>query len=546
MPKSALGIATRTLWRDIARYFIVATAIFVFLLTASPKAETQEPLQPKPMIGWVPREILERPVSLRTGIGTIHDKITTSSSQAQAFYDQGLAYLNSYVWIEAARSFNQALRLDPSLAMAYLGLSDAYIGLQDLQEAAAAFEKARALSEKVSPRERAWIAIRGRYFEFLADSGNMQKYFAYRQEIASALTADPGDPLLWVLRGFADEGTPIAHGQNGGIDTVAFYQTAVTLAPDSFVGHHYLAHTFENIGPMEQAMVQSSIYAKLAPSIPHAHHMYGHELRHMGHVEDAIAEFRKADDLENAYYQSENIPAEYDWHHAHNLQLLAMCYQALGEMKAAEAAYRQAFALPAHADLSDYNRKAWPEFLLDRGRPQEALEAAQSLIRSQWSLTQFAGHAVAGRALLALGRSDDAKTELTLADQQIQAAPAGTADRFPDASLLRAELLLREKNWTEGNALMQQVEQKLQALPGPDAWSATIFQLERIAKIGRQLGDWELAESTAQKMIEHDPSYSGGYYALGLALDHNGDPAARQQFAIANKLWNKADPGLQR
>jgi tetratricopeptide (TPR) repeat protein len=546
MPKSALGIATRTLSQDIARCFNVATAILVFLLTASPQARTQEPTQPKPMIGWVPREILERPVSLRAGIGTIHDKITTSSSQAQAFYDQGLAYLNSYVWIEAARSFNQALRLDPSLAMAYLGLSDAYIGLQDLREAAAAFEKARTLSEKVSVRERAWIAIRGRYFEFLADSGNMQKYFAYRQEIASALTADPGDPLLWVLRGFADEGTPIAHGQNGGIDTVAFYQAAVTLAPDSFVGHHYLAHTFENTGPVEQAMVQSSIYAKLAPSIPHAHHMYGHELRHMGHVEEAIAEFRKADDLENSYYQSENIPAEYDWHHAHNLQLLAMCYQALGEMKAAEAAYRQAFALPSHADLSDYNRKAWPEFLLDRGRPQEALEASQSLIRSQWSLAQFAGHAVAGRALLALGRSDDAKTELTLADQQIQAAPAGAADRFPDASLLRAELLLREKNWTEGNALMQQVEQKLQALPGPDAWSATIFQLERIAKIGRQLGDWELAESTAQKMIEHDPSYSGGYYALGLALDHNGDPAARQQFAIANKLWNKADPGLQR
>src|SRR5579859_518052 len=173
---------------------IVVLAGYVFAAAAFSMAQTDVPS--KPMIGWVPREILQRPVTLRQGIGTVHDKVTTSSSQAQAFYEQGLAYLNSYVWIEAARSFNQALRLDPSLAMAYLGLSDAYIGLQDVPEAAAAFQKASALSDKVSTRERGLIAIRARYFEFLADSGNMQKYFAYRQAISDALTANPNDSLL--------------------------------------------------------------------------------------------------------------------------------------------------------------------------------------------------------------------------------------------------------------------------------------------------------------------------------------------------------------
>jgi tetratricopeptide (TPR) repeat protein len=274
--------------------------------------------------------------------------------------------------------------------------------------------------------------------------------------------------------------------------------------------------------------------------------MYGHNLRHMGHTDDAIAEFRKADELENAYYAAEKIPAELDWHHAHNLQLLAMCYEALGQNKAAEAAYRKAFALPAHSDLADYNRKAWPEFLLSRDRAREAFEAAQSLIGSEWSLARFAGHAAAGRALLAMERSDDAKAELTLAEQEIQSAPAGTADRFPDGSLLRGEILLRQKTWDEGNSLMQQVEQKLRALPGPDAWSSTLFQLDAIAKLARQLGDWDLAEATARKIIEHDPSYGGGYFALGRALDHKGDAAARQQFAIASKLWSKADPEVQR
>jgi hypothetical protein len=58
--------------------------------------------------GPVPREILDRPVTLRTAIGTVHEKVSTSSAEAQAFYDQGLAYLHSFVWIEAIRSFHQA------------------------------------------------------------------------------------------------------------------------------------------------------------------------------------------------------------------------------------------------------------------------------------------------------------------------------------------------------------------------------------------------------------------------------------------------------
>ena len=500
----------------------------------------------KDTIGWVPREILERPLTLRQGTGVVHQKVSTSSPQAQAFYDQGLAYLNSYVWIEAARSFNQALRLDPSLAMAYLGLSDAYIGLQDIGEAAGAFEKAQSLAEKMSDEERRWLDIRALYFAFLANSSDMQKYFAYRKGISDAIASDPSDPFLWILRGFADEGTPIAHGQNGGVDTIAFYQTAVSLAPDSFIGHHYLAHTFENTGPMNQALDQSALYAKLAPAIPHAHHMHGHELRMAGRLDDAIAEFRKADELENAYYRTENIPAKYDWHHGHNLQLLAMSYQTKGEMKAAEQAYRESFSLPAYSDLADYNRKAWPEFLLARDRAGDALNAAQSLIQSRWPLAQFAGHSLAGRALLRLGRKSEAVQELNSAEQQMQQFPKGAAERFPDASHLRAELLLEDKKWEEGNSLMTQVEQQLLGLPGPDSWSGTLFELESIAALARRIGDWELAESTAQKIKDHDSSYAGAYLALALSAQHRGDKAsARNYLATADKLWSSADADVR-
>ncbi len=65
-------------------------------------------------------EILKRPVALRRGIRAVHEEVTTSSAQAQAYYYQGLAYLHSFVWIESAHSFNLAVRLDPNLTMAWL------------------------------------------------------------------------------------------------------------------------------------------------------------------------------------------------------------------------------------------------------------------------------------------------------------------------------------------------------------------------------------------------------------------------------------------
>ncbi len=526
--------------RHIAWFALCAFCCFEVTVA---RAQTQH--EAHGVVGPVPRELLERPLPLRQGIGKVHEEVAASSPEAQAYYDQGLAYLNSYVWIEAARSFHQALRLDSSLVMAYLGLSDAYVGLLDVPGALAALEKAQSLAANASERERARMTIRARQLEYLQDSGNLQKYFAYRQTLTDALAATPNDPWLWILRGFADEGTPTAHGQGGGVDTIAFYETALKLSPDNFAAHHYLAHTLENHGPLKEALEQSEIYVRLAPAIPHAHHMHGHDLRRAGRTEEAIQEFLKAEDLENNYYRSENIPPQLDWHHAHNLQLLAMSYEALGQLKAAEGAYRQAFSLPAYTDFADYNRKAWPEFLLDHGRTQEALAATQELVNSHWAMARYAGHALAGRALLANNRVQDAKSELSLAERESEQISTSVLKSLVDGVLLRAEILLCEKNWTEGNRLMEGIEKDIVAVPGPDAWSEALFQLGSIARMAREIDDWELAEHTAQKMIQHDPSYAGGYFAHALAAKHRGDAlTAQREFATAEKLWSKADADL--
>ena len=65
------------------------------------------------------------PAHLMTGQGTeyVHFKITTSSAEAQKFFDQGLAQLHSFWANEAERSFLQAAALDPAAPMPWWGVA---------------------------------------------------------------------------------------------------------------------------------------------------------------------------------------------------------------------------------------------------------------------------------------------------------------------------------------------------------------------------------------------------------------------------------------
>jgi tetratricopeptide (TPR) repeat protein len=495
--------------------------------------------------GPVPREILERPVTLRQGIGTVHEAVTTSSPEAQAFYDQGLAYLHAYVWIEAVRSFHQALRLDPNLAMAYMGLTDAYIGMHDVGTARAAFEAGKKLASKMSERERVWLTIRERELDYAEDELGPEKYPAYRRALNDALKANPSDPWLWIQRGLADEGSPYTHGQAGGADTLSFYKTALAYAPDNAAAHHYYAHSLENAGRGKEELAETATYARMAPAIPHAHHMHGHALLRVGRTEEAIAEFVKTKELEDEYYRTEKIPAQYDWHHGHNLTLLAMSYQSLGQMKAAEGAFREAFAIPEYTEFLEYNRKSWPEFLLSRGRAAEALEAAEEMVKSPFPMARLAGHSLAGQALLALNRVNEARDEEAQAERETDHIPRGAVAALPYPGVLLANLLLLDQRTEDGESLMKDIERNIRAMPGPDAWSAALLQLASIAQVARQMGHWELAEYTAQQMIQHAPNCASGYFALGLVLEHAGDKGkSRQEFLTAEKFWSRADRDL--
>jgi tetratricopeptide (TPR) repeat protein len=523
--------------------WILAVGVGLWVCPFRHSTLAAQPIAHAHPIPVVPTELLNRPLPLRANIGRAHDAVSTQSTEAQAYYDQGLAYLHGYVWIEAARSFNQALRLDPRLAIAHAELSIAYTELNQPALARSALERARALAAQASEHDKLHIAARVAQAAAEAAAGDQTKLAAYRKALDGALLKAPQDVELLILRGVAESADPADRGQGSVLSSIPSYEKALALG--SVAAHHYLTHALENSGRVADALPHADAYARAAPAIPHALHMSGHVLRRLGKIDQAVGAFEAAERAEAEYLRAEKIPPEYDWHGEHNLDLLGSSYRYLGQMAKAGDELKAAFDLPSSLVVQMYNKRAWPEFLISRGRTDDALAAARVLTAHSVTLVSAVGHIEAGHARLASGNMQAAAEESNAALTELRSASGGQALIAPALQELQGEYLLRAGQRDRAHAMLEDLVKKIRALPGPDNWVQALFIMESIGQTARDSGDWIFAEWIGQQMIEHDPNYAGGHYALALAVEHRGDVSnAQMEFGTASRLWSKADPGL--
>lgn len=386
------------------------------LAAASPQAAAARNSQQTAGLEQIPAasssEAMERPIPLTRGTGTMHQAVSTQSTEAQAYYDQGIAYLHSYVWVDAARSFHQALRREPTLAMAHLGLAKAYTGAEAYADALKHLEKAAALVERghASAREAKWIALGQQQMEaMLADPAEQsRRHAAYKTAVDELIVMDPDDAHAWVLRGNAEESRVSGRGQGGGVGSIAYYQTALTRDPDHWGADHYLVHSYEGLGLYTAAAEHAAKYAAAAPAVPHASHMYAHVLPRLGRWQEALEFLSKADEAQRAYFASGISPID-EWHHGHNLHLKGIVQLRLGNDRAAERLLTEAFHQPVRSLRDGRFVDPWLEFLLVKGRFEEALGAAAEARTRDLTLARFIGTVRGAEALIALGRLEEAR-----------------------------------------------------------------------------------------------------------------------------------------
>jgi tetratricopeptide (TPR) repeat protein len=324
--------------------------------------------------------------------------------------------------------------------------------------------------------------------------------------------------------------------------------------PNHPAAHHYLVHALEIDGRFAEAQKHGAVLAKLAPGAPHAIHMSGHGLMRTGRITEAIAKFEEADRAGAAIRAAESIEDAHDWHHSHNLSLLASAYRHEGRMKEAEAVIRRLAEIPALGDDAELDRKDLASFLLSRGRHEEALVAADALVKNRLPEVRAIGHALAGEALLATGKLEDASRRLADAQRE-QSAIGGelgaTRDWMAGLYVQELDLFLsivdgrQQSMEAPTHGMAAGLIRNHRAMRGPDGWVQALFRLERLATASRGLGDWTLSEMATEAMLEHDPGYAGSHLAQAAIARHQGkNDVARKEEALARKLWPKADTGL--
>ena len=131
--------------------------------------------------------------------------ITTSSLQAYDYFLKGKQAYALIDWQEAKKNFKTALEIDPSFAMAYVYLAWAYHNTGDTKARNETIEKAMALSNKTSQRDR--LYLEAGYALFIQQ--DLDKHYALFKELVEKYPDEPwafhylGDFLMQNREDFA-------------------------------------------------------------------------------------------------------------------------------------------------------------------------------------------------------------------------------------------------------------------------------------------------------------------------------------------------------
>lgn len=486
----------------------------------------------------IPEGILNLPVPLVHGIGNAQEKVTTSSGRAQLYYDQGLSFLYSYDWIYAARSFHEALRLDPNLAMACVGLSNVYSAIGDNNRARAMADKAIGLASRVTPTERVRADLRLQQLGTLQGQSPGHVPEAFINALDDALKSEGNNINLLLMRGIASEGYAMAIGQRGGQESIQYYQKVLAVDPDNAAAHHFLIHSNEMIGNIPEALKHGEAYQRLAPSVAHAHHMYGHDLRRTDRIQEAITQFEKANELAEATYRSEPQTLLYDWNYRHNLNLLGSTYAQAGRSSAAAQTFMKLAELPSITPADDLYKAQYAGFLLREDREKDAIAAATSFGNSQFEVGRVLSHALAASAFARLGDAAHAKDESLAAESELsKLAPEWRQTVLTRMEILRAQMELLQGNRNKAVSRLRTRVLEIRSLPGSDAWSDLIFHLHFIAKIAMDANEWDLARFVGRQLEDKAPYYFGAHAVMARIAAHDNDqPRAHDELELAKKL----------
>jgi tetratricopeptide (TPR) repeat protein len=385
-------------------------------------------------------------------LGSYSRKVTTTSADAQRWFDRGLNWCFGYHHEEAVACFQKALEIDPNCAMAHWGVGYA-VGpnynfpweLQDPAGKAAAlasgYDAARAalaLSDRVTAPERALIkALPARYPQRDPIDDQRPWNDAFADAMRFAHQAHPGDLDLralfveailnrtpwrmWDLR----TGEPASGA--GTIEAREVLESAFRDLPGA-MDHPGLLHLHVHLMEMsphpEVALTTGDRLRELTPDMGHLTHMPTHIDIQCGHYRDAMHWNQKAIVADRKFYDRAGPMNLYSGYRVHNYHFAAYGAMFLGQYAPAIAAADELIETtpedllripsPPMADFFESYVSIRQHVLIRFGKWHEIITQALPADRELYCNTTAMIHYAKGVAHAALGEVPAAEAEQAL------------------------------------------------------------------------------------------------------------------------------------
>jgi len=278
------------------------------------------------------------PPKKREGVGNSSLTITTSSPEAQAYFNRGLSLLHCFWELEAYRNFLEVVRLDPDCAMGYWGICMSLPGktIEAQGPRTNALASARRLGPTTSAHEQLYIEGIGALIE-----GGPPAYIPILRRINEQYPDDL-DAKAWlayfVQNGYLAGTTIRNRGQS---EALRLLDEGLKKAPDHLALHHYRIHVLESGPEFLLAKTNAERLLEIAPNSAHLLHMPGHLFFLSGDYARARDAFIASDQFDTDYLKAEGLPAYDHPHYLHNLHYLALCQAELGQKQQALATARR-------------------------------------------------------------------------------------------------------------------------------------------------------------------------------------------------------------
>lgn len=279
----------------------------------------------------LPQSFQEPMKLFEKGLGPLTRTVTTDAVEAQAFFNQGLQLMYAFTPEDAARSFREAQKKDPSCSMCYFGEAWAWghylngpMGPGDLPRAQEAIQMARRLAEDASGVEKALIgAMEVRYVGRTDRSPQIAVDTLYSEAMADVYAEYPTDLdvgflyaeslfLLEPRRGYRNIDKP---------EVQALHQVLEDVL-DQDIRHpgncHLYIHATESTTQPHKAEACAEYLGNEIPGASHIQHMPSHTWNRVGRWAEGV----RANTLAWHSDQKAAIGEGFAIYPSHNLHML--------------------------------------------------------------------------------------------------------------------------------------------------------------------------------------------------------------------------------